>query len=360
MERSGAGFTVTLARLVDAVKYLVRDAVGRYMLARSSLGEPQMSEPVARLTFEAIRQAHARIADKINRTPVLTSDTLDAMSGGKLFFKCENFQNVGAFKARGATNAVFSLTDAEAQAGVATHSSGNHAAALARAAKLRGIPAFIVMPETAPKAKQASVRRYGGEIILCAPTLQAREEAAAKVVARTGATLIHPYNDLRVMAGQGTAALELLEEVRDLDIVTCPVGGGGLLSGTAVAARALEPGIRVIAAEPAAVDDAFRSLQAGHIVPVSQPKSVADGLLTSLGVLPFAEIREYVDEVVTVSEEGILRAMRQIWEILKLVVEPSAAVPLATILEGKLSVAGKRVGIILTGGNLDLDRLPWT
>jgi threonine dehydratase len=313
-----------------------------------------------RLTIDLIREAHIRIAGKINRTPVLTSDTLDMLAGGKLFFKCENFQNVGAFKARGATNAVFSLSDVEAAHGVATHSSGNHAAALARAAKLRGIPAYIVMPENAPKAKQASVQRYGGDIILCAPTLEARESTAAGIVAKTGAAFIHPYNDLRVMAGQGTATIELLDEVGELNLILCPVGGGGLLSGTAVAACSLKPGIRVIAVEPDGADDAYRSFKAGHVIPASKPNTIADGLLTSLGDKTFAEIQRYVDDIVTVSDDAIVYAMRKIWEVMKIIVEPSAALPLAAIVDNKLRVVGQRVGVLLTGGNLDLDRLPWS
>lgn len=306
-----------------------------------------------------IREAHARIRDKINRTPVMTSDTLDSLAGGALFFKCENFQKVGAFKARGAANAVFLLPEDEARRGVATHSSGNHAAALARAAKLRGIPAHIVMPTNAPKAKEASVRRYGGKITFCEPTIQAREAAAAKVMAETGAQLVHPYDDLRVMAGQGTAALELLEDAPDLDMILCPVGGGGLLSGTATAAKNVKPGIRVIAVEPAGADDASRSFKAGKIQPSVKPATIADGLRGQLGEKTFPVIEHYVDDIVTVSEGAIVQAMRTLWEVMKIIIEPSAAVPYAALLEHKLDVAGKRVGIILTGGNLDLDDLPW-
>jgi threonine dehydratase len=311
------------------------------------------------LTLALIREAHARIKDKINRTPVLTSGTLDAAAGAQLFFKCENFQKVGAFKARGATNAVFSLSDEEAQHGVATHSSGNHAAALARAAGLRGIPAHIVMPHNAPQAKQAAVARYGGRIVFCEPTLEARESACARLVADTGAALIHPYDDLRVMAGQGTTAVEFLESVPELDFLLCPVGGGGHLSGVAVASKNLKPAIRVIGAEPAGADDAYRSFKAGHIIPSVNPKTIADGLRSSLGKLPFAEIQRHVDVIVTASEESIVRAMRTIWEVMKIIVEPSAAVAYAVLLENKLNIAGKRVGIILSGGNLDLDTLPW-
>ena len=312
-----------------------------------------------RLTFAAIRAAHERIRERIHRTPVLTSTTLDEQSGGKLFFKCENLQKGGAFKARGATNAVFSLTDAEAARGVATHSSGNHAAALSRAAKLRGIPAYIVMPNNAPKAKRAAVERLGGKIVFCEPNIPAREAAAAKVIAETGATLIHPFDNLRVMAGQGTATLELLEQAPDLDIIVAPVGGGGLISGTAVAATSLRPGIRVIGAEPAGADDASRSFKAGKFIPLTQANTIADGLRSSMSDRTFAEIRSHVSDIVTVTEDSIVAAMRAVWEVLKIVIEPSGAVPYAAIVENRIDVRGKRVGIILTGGNLDLDRLPW-
>jgi threonine dehydratase len=311
------------------------------------------------LTLTLIREAHARIKDKINRTPVLTSTTLDAQAHAQLFFKCENFQKVGAFKARGATNAVFLLSTAQAQRGVATHSSGNHAAALARAAALRGIPAHIVMPNNAPLAKQAAVARYGGRVVFCEPTLAARESTCAGLIADTGAALIHPYDDVRVMAGQGTTAVELLEAVPELDLILCPVGGGGQLSGVAVAGKSLKPSLRIIGVEPAGADDAYRSFQAGHIIPSVDPHTIADGLRSSLGGQPFAEIQRYVDEIVTVSEESIVRSMRMIWEVMKIIIEPSAAVPYAALLEDKLQVAGKRVGIILSGGNLDLDSLPW-
>jgi threonine dehydratase len=311
------------------------------------------------LTLAVIREAHARIKDKINRTPVLTSATLDAAAGARIFFKCENFQKVGAFKARGATNAVFLLSAEEARRGVATHSSGNHAAALARAARLRGIAAHIVMPNNASEAKRAAVSRYGGSIVLCEPTLQARESACAQVLAATGATLIHPYNDLRVMAGQGTMAVELLEDFPELDFLLCPVGGGGQLAGVAVAAKSMKPDILVVGVEPAAADDAYRSFRAGHIIPSVNPQTIADGLRSSLGELPFAEIQRHVDEIVTVSEDSIVRSMRTIWEVMKIIVEPSAAVPYAALLEGKLNIAGQRVGVILSGGNLDLNTLPW-
>ncbi len=312
------------------------------------------------LTLADIRAAYERIQDKINRTPVMTSETLNGLAGAQLFFKCENFQKVGAFKARGATNAVFSLTDEEAARGVVTHSSGNHAAALARAAKLRGIRAYIVMPDNAPKAKEASVRRYGGEVIHCAPNETARRETAESVVARTGAAFIHPYDNLRVMAGQGTTALELLDQVPDLDMILCPVGGGGQLAGVAVAAKSIEPQIRVVGVEPAMADDASRSFKAGAIIPVSNPSTIADGLRTSLGEKPFAEIRRYVDDIVTVPEADIVEAMRRLWEVMKIIVEPSGAVPYAGVPVALQKKASQRIGIILSGGNLDLDKLPWT
>jgi len=318
-----------------------------------------MTESKFGLDLELIRAARARIAGRINFTPVMTSETFDAASGQRFFFKCENLQKTGAFKARGATNAVFSLTADDARRGVVTHSSGNHAAALARAARLRGIPAYIVMPETAPKAKQASVRRYGGEVRLCEATIAAREAAARSLQAQTAATLIHPYNDLRVMAGQGTTALEFLEQVPDLDVIVCPVGGGGHLAGIAVAARAISPRIRIVGAEPAGADDAARSFKAGRILPSVNPKSIADGLLSSLGDLGFAEIQRHVDEILTVSEEEIVAAMRSIWEVMKIVVEPSGAVGYAAAAKVAPMRRGSRIGVVLTGGNLDLDKLPW-
>jgi len=316
-------------------------------------------QPKPALTMRLIREAHERIRGKIHRTPVMTSQVLNGMAGNRLYFKCENLQKVGAFKARGATNAVFLLTDEEAAKGVVTHSSGNHAAALARAATLRGIPAYIVMPSNSPLAKQAAVRRYGGDIVLCEPTLAARESTARQVMERTGAAFIHPYDDLRVMAGQGTTAIELLEEVPDLDMILCPVGGGGHLSGVAVAAKDIKPSVRVVGVEPAGADDAARSLKAGQIIPMIEPRTIADGLKTSLGEKPFAEIIRLVDDIVTVQEESIVQAMRRIWEVMKLIVEPSGAVSYAAIVEGRLAVSEANIGIILSGGNLDLDRLPW-
>jgi threonine dehydratase len=311
------------------------------------------------LSMQMIREAHERIRDKIHRTPVMSSEVLDGLAGNRLYFKCENLQKVGAFKARGATNAVFMLSEAEAVKGVVTHSSGNHAAALARAAGLRGIPAYIVMPNNSPLAKQAAVKRYGGDIVLCEPTLAARESTARQVMERTGAAFIHPYDDLRVMAGQGTTAIELLQDVPQLDVILCPVGGGGQLSGIAVAAKDLKPGVRVVGVEPAGADDASRSLKAGHIIPMLDPRTIADGLKTSLGEKPFAEIMRLVDDIVTVREESIVLAMRQILEIMKLLVEPSGAVGYAAIVEGRIAATGANIGIILSGGNLDLNRLPW-
>ena len=310
-------------------------------------------------TLTDIHQAAERIRPFAHHTPVVTCSSLDRQVGAQIFMKCENLQKVGAFKFRGACNAVFSLTDEEAARGVATHSSGNHAQAVALAAKLRGIPAYIVMPENAPAVKKAAVAGYGGQITFCKPTLQARESTTAQIVEETGATVVHPYNDYRVIAGQGTAALELLEEIPDLDAVIAPVGGGGLLSGTAIAAKGLLPKIRVIAAEPEMADNAYRSLGAGHILPSENPKTIADGLLTSLGDKTFPIIQQHVEQIVTVSEWGILAAMRFIWERAKLVIEPSAAVPVALLWERKIDLSGLRVGIILSGGNVDLDKLPW-
>jgi threonine dehydratase len=276
-----------------------------------------------------------------------------------LFFKCENFQKVGAFKARGATNAVFALDDQTAKRGVATHSSGNHAQALALAAGLRKIPAHIVMPSNSSKVKIGAVEGYGARITLCEPNDAAREAACADIVAKTGATLIHPFENEDVIAGQGTAALELLEDVHDLDIVLCPVGGGGLLAGTGVAAKSLRPGIKVIAAEPENVDDAAQSFRAKKRLVTEKKFTIADGLRTNVGAPNFEIIQGHVDDVVATSEEAIVEAMRAIWQTMKIIVEPSAAVPFAAILEGKVDLTGRRVGIILTGGNIDLDALPW-
>ena len=312
------------------------------------------------LDLATIRAAHERIRPFIKRTPVLTSERLDATAAANLFFKCENFQEAGAFKSRGACNAVFSLTDAEAATGVVTHSSGNHAAALARAAQLRGITAHIVMPAGAAQSKVRNVGHYGGWITFCEPNLAAREEACARVARQTGATIVHPFDDLRVAAGQGTAAIELLEDMPDLDLILCPVGGGGLLCGTAVAAKALRPGLRVVGVEPELANDVQQSFRAGRRISIPTPATIADGLRTNCtGEKNFPIIQQYVDDVVTVSEDAIVAAMRAVWETLHLVIEPSAAVPYAALREKRLPVAGLKVGLIVTGGNADLDKLPW-
>ena len=308
-------------------------------------------------TLDDVREAAMRIAPWVHRTPVLSSSRLDERAGATLFFKCENLQRVGAFKARGATSAVLRLDGPARERGVVTHSSGNHAAALALAARNAGIPAWVVMPRNAPLPKVESVRRLGGEIVFCEPTLEAREATCAEVGARTGATLVHPYDDHAVIAGQGTATLELREQVEALDAVVVPVGGGGLLAGTSVVGRAF--GFDVYGAEPEAVDDAARSLATGVRQPPTGGTTVADGLRTALGVRPFEIIRRNVTDIATVSDEQIVAAMRLVWEVMKIVIEPSSAVPVAALLERRLPVAGRRVGVILTGGNVDLDALPW-
>ena len=318
-----------------------------------------MSGSAAGLTWELIEAARARIASKVSRTPVMTSATLDALSGAQLYFKCENFQKGGAFKARGATNAVFALSAEQAQRGVATHSSGNHGAALARAARLRGIRAYVVMPENTAAAKRAAVSRLGAQITWCTPTQRARDDALEQVLATTGATLIHPYDDWVVMAGQATMAVELLSQVPELDVIFCPIGGGGLISGTAAAAKKLKPDIRIVGVEPAGADDAARSVRAGTIEPCEHPDTIADGLRATIGEKTFAQIRRSVDEIITVADDTIARAMRQLWEVLKIVVEPSGAVAYAALLDPGNVRPGARIGIIVSGGNLDLDRLPW-
>src|SRR5882762_5776091 len=318
-----------------------------------------MRKPESKLDFAAIRAAHRRIRPHIHRTPVLTSSRLNDATGASLFFKCENFQKGGAFKARGATNAVFSLDDTAARRGVATHSSGNHGSAVARAAKLRCIPAHIVMPSNSAKVKVRAVESYGAHVVFCEPTEEARETACADVIAKTGATLIHSFENPEVIAGQGTTAVELLEDVPDLDLVMCPVGGGGLLAGTAVAAKSMRPNVKVIAAEPENADDAAQSFRAGRVIHTEKKFTIADGLRTNVGEPNFAIIKRYVDDIVTVSEDAIISAMRTIWEAMKIIVEPSSAVPYAAIQQGKIDVAGQRVGIILTGGNVDLEALPW-
>jgi len=309
----------------------------------------------------AVLDAASRIAGLVHRTPVMTCATLDRLAGRALFLKCENLQKVGAFKFRGACNAVGKLAPEQAALGVATHSSGNHAQALALAAKLRGIPAHIVMPSNAPPVKRRAVEGYGGHVIECVPTLAAREETAAAVVAATGATLIPPYDHPDVIAGQGTAALELLEQVADLEAVVAPVGGGGLVAGLCIAAKGVRPSVRVFAAEPAGADDAARSKASGVLIPQTAPRTIADGLLTSLGTLTWPILRDLVERVVLVSEEEIQSAMRLVWERAKLLIEPSAAVAVAAVLSEEFrELPGlSRVGVVLSGGNVDLDRLPW-
>lgn len=311
------------------------------------------------VTLTDIQQAAQRIKPYAHRTPVMTNESLNQQVDAQVYMKCENLQKVGAFKFRGATNAVFSLTDEEAARGVVTHSSGNHAAALALAARNRGIPAYIVMPSNAPQVKKEAVAGYSGQITFCEPTLQARESTMESIREKTGAAVIHPYNNERVIAGQGTAALELLADFPDLDVIIAPVGGGGLLSGTSIAAKGLKPGIRVIAGEPEMADDAFRSMQAGRIIPSENPKTVADGLLTSLGNLTFPIIQQNVEQIVTVSEAGIIAAMKFIWERAKIIIEPSSAVAIGVLWEKKIDLSGLKIGVIISGGNADLAKLPW-
>lgn len=311
-------------------------------------------------TLDDIRRAHVLIKGHIHHTPVLTSVSINKLLGAEFFFKCENFQKVGAFKFRGASNAVLSLSDEEAGKGVGTHSSGNHAAALALAAKNRGVPSHIVMPENAPEIKKRAVKGYGAQIVFCEPTLEARESTMEQVVKRTGCTFIHPFNRFEIIAGQGTAAVELLGEVPDLDIIMAPVGGGGLLSGTAISSKSIKPEILVWGGEPAGADDAFRSVRDGRIYPSLHPKTMADGLLTSLGTLTFSAITKHVDSILLCSEPAIIQAMQLIWERMKIIIEPSSAVPLAALLELEMGWQGKRIGIILSGGNVDLSSLPFS
>ena len=310
-------------------------------------------------TYDDMLEAHERIKPHIRRTPIRTSDYLNDLTGAQLFFKCENFQEPGAFKVRGATNAVFGLTDAQAKAGVATHSSGNHASCLSYAAMLRGIPCNVVMPRTAPQAKKDTVRRYGGKITECEPSTSSREATFARVQAETGGDFVHPYNDPRVIAGQGTCAKELMEQTGGLDAVVAPIGGGGMISGTCLTLATLAPECQVIAAEPEQADDAYRSFRAGKIIADDAPRSVADGLLVPLKDLTWHFVSSHVSEILTASEDEIVAAMKLIWKHLRVVAEPSSAVPLATILKNRAAFRGKRVGVILTGGNVDLDRLPW-
>jgi len=308
------------------------------------------------ITAETILEAHERIKPFINRTTILTSENLDEMMGCSMFFKCENFQKIGAFKARGAMNAILSFTKTEISNGVATHSSGNHGQAVARAASLLNVKAYVVMPRTAAEIKKQGVLKYGGTIVECEPNQQAREAALREVISKTGAMEIHPFNNYEVIAGQATAAKEFIEDVENLDVIMAPVGGGGLISGTALTVKFFSPSTKVIAGEPEGADDAFRAMQSGKIE-TSQANTIADGLLTSLGDKTFAIISEHVDKIITVSDKEIVQAMRIIWEQLKIIIEPSSAVPFAAILKLKEKFANKRVGIIFTGGNVDLEKM---
>lgn len=309
--------------------------------------------------FEDVKQAHERIKPYIHRTPVLTSSYLNQLTGAELFFKCENFQKAGVFKARGASNAVFSLSENQASSGVATHSSGNHGVALSYAAGQRGIPVTVVMPHTTPQAKRDAVRGYGGVIVKCYPSISSRESTFANVVALTGAEFVHPYNDPRVIAGQATCSLELVEQVDDLAIVIAPIGGGSMVSGTCLTLSNIAPEIKVYAAEPLNANDAARSLKAGHIITDDAPETIADGLRSPLKDLTWHFVGNHVTDILTATEEEIIDAMKLIWERMKIVIEPSSAVPLATILRNREIFEGKRVGVIITGGNVDLDVPPW-
>ncbi|MGR3343681.1 MAG: beta-hydroxyaspartate dehydratase BhcB [Paracoccaceae bacterium] len=310
-------------------------------------------------TFDDVLAAHERIKPHIHRTPVLTSNFLDALTGAKLFFKCENFQKAGVFKARGASNAVFGLPDDMLDRGVATHSSGNHALSLSYAAGRRGIPCSVVMPRTAPQAKKDAVKGYGGRIVECEPSTSSREATFAEVVKETGAEFVHPYNDHRVIAGQGTCSRELIDQAPDLDAVIAPIGGGGMISGTCLTLSNLAPNTEIFAAEPEQADDAARSFKAGRIIADDAPETVADGLKVPLKELTWHFVSNHVTDILTASEQEIVDAMKLIWKRMKIVMEPSSAVPLATILKNKNIFAGKRVGVIITGGNVDLDKLPW-
>ncbi len=310
-------------------------------------------------TYQDMLNAHERIKPHISRTPIRTSDYLNDLTGAQLFFKCENFQEPGAFKVRGASNAAFGLTDEQAKNGVATHSSGNHASCLSYAAMRRGIPCNVVMPRTAPQAKKDTVRRYGGVITECEPSTTSREDAFARVQAETGGDFVHPYNDPRVIAGQGTCAKEFMEQVDGLEMMVAPIGGGGMISGTCLTLSTLAPEVQIIASEPEQADDAYRSFKAGHIIADDAPKTIADGLLVPLKERTWHFVSNHVTDIYTASEQEIIDAMKITWKHLRIVMEASSAVPLATILKNKEKFAGKRVGVIITGGNVDLDKLPW-
>ncbi|WP_299850228.1 beta-hydroxyaspartate dehydratase BhcB [uncultured Roseovarius sp.] len=310
-------------------------------------------------TIEDMLAAEGRIKPYVHRTPVLTSQFINELSGAELFFKCENLQKAGAFKARGASNAVFGLNDEQAAKGVATHSSGNHGTCLSYAAGRRGIPCTVVMPHTAPQAKKDAVRGYGGHVVECEPSTTSREAVFAEVVAETGAEFVHPYNDPRVIAGQGTCSKELYEQVKKLDAVIAPIGGGGMVSGTCLTLSNLAPSVEIYAAEPEQADDAYRSFKAGHIIADDAPVTVADGLKVPLKDLTWHFVSNHVTDILTATEDEIVDAMKLIWKRMKIVMEPSSAVPLATILKNRDVFAGKRVGVIITGGNVDLDKLPW-
>jgi threonine dehydratase len=310
-------------------------------------------------TYADVEAAHKRIAPYIHRTPILTSSYLDGLTGAELFFKCENFQKAGAFKVRGACNAVFGLSDEKARRGVATHSSGNHALSLSYAAGRRGIPCHVVMPHTAPQAKKDAVRGYGGIITECEPSTSSREEVFARVQAETGAEFVHPYNDERVIAGQGTCSKEMVEDLGTLDAVVAPIGGGGMVSGSCLTLSTIAPDTEIYAAEPEAADDAYQSFKQGKIVAYDAPQTVADGLKVPLKERTWHFVSKYVTDVLTASEQEIIDAMKLTWQRMKIVIEPSCAVPLAVILKTPDVFAGKRVGVIITGGNVDLDKLPW-
>jgi threonine dehydratase len=309
--------------------------------------------------YKEVLSAHGRIKPFIHRTPVFTSRAINGLFENEFYFKCENFQKVGAFKFRGACNAVFSLSPGEVNKGVATHSSGNHAAALALAARLRNTSAYIVMPETAPEVKKKAVKGYGGEITWCEPTLQAREETLDTIVKETGAVFVHPYDNARIITGQATAAKELIEDAGNMDFLMAPVGGGGLFSGTLIAVKALSPKTRIIGVEPAGADDAYRSFVSGKLHPSINPKTIADGLLTSLSPMTFEIISDLADDIITVSEMAIVSAMKLIWERMKIIIEPSSAVPLAAFLDNKINTKNSKIGIVLSGGNVELNNLPF-